>query len=330
MMSSDDNSRKSPVLSVIVPVYNEEGNIYPLCDQIVSALSAVDRPWEVILVDDGSSDGSADEIDRIAENDTRFTGIHLRRNFGQTAAMAAGFDHGEGEIIIAMDADLQNDPADIPKLLEKIDEGYHVVSGWRKDRKDPWFTRILPSRIANWVISVVTGVRLHDYGCSLKAYRQEVLEDVQLYGEMHRFIPALCHWQGGSVAEVPVSHHQRQRGTSNYGISRVWRVFLDLITVNFLLGYSTKPIRVFGAWGLLAFFLGFLLSAYLSFRKFAYGEMLSKRPALLLGVLLLFIGVQLITMGLLAELVTRTYHEAQQKPIYAVRRTVRAEEQSET
>ncbi len=312
-------------VSVVIPVYNEEEALPHLRDALKGALEKIDRTWEVILVNDGSGDRSREKMDEIARADERFAAIHLRRNFGQTAAMSAGFDHARGDVIVAMDADLQNDPRDIPKLLDKIDEGYDCVSGWRKDRQDDWFTRILPSKAANWLISTVTGVRLHDYGCSLKAYRREIIEDVQLYGEMHRFIPALARWAGAHITEVVVSHHAREFGTSKYGLSRTIRVFLDLMTVKFLLSYATRPIQVFGKWGLASGLIGFFMALWLSFRKFAFGEDIGNRPALLLAVLLILVGFQFITMGLLAELQARTYYEAQDKPIYAIRSITRGD-----
>ncbi|MEA3401202.1 MAG: glycosyltransferase family 2 protein [Armatimonadota bacterium] len=323
MQQLSSGAEAAPDVSIVIPVYNEEEAIRPLHQALVDALDDLECGWEVILVNDGSSDGSAERLDEVAQGDARFVAIHLRRNFGQTAAMAAGFDHARGQIIVAMDADLQNDPADIPRLLAKIDEAYDVVSGWRKSRKDSFLTRILPSRIANWLISAVTGVRLHDYGCSLKAYRREILEDVQLYGEMHRFIPALAHWAGARIAEVEVAHHPRQFGASKYGLARTIRVFLDLLTVKFLLSYATRPIQVFGRWGLLSGAIGFIMAAWLSFRKFYFSEDIGNRPALLLAVLLMLVGLQFITMGLLAELQARTYYEAQGKPIYAIRRITR-------
>ncbi|MFW5869117.1 MAG: glycosyltransferase family 2 protein, partial [Armatimonadota bacterium] len=310
------------------PVYNEQEALPHLRDALTGALETLDRSWEVILVNDGSSDRSRERMDAIAHSDDRFVAIHLRRNFGQTAAMSAGFDHARGEIIVAMDADLQNDPRDIPKLLAKIDEGFDCVSGWRRDRQDDWLTRILPSKAANWLISTVTGVKLHDYGCSLKAYRREVLGDVHLYGEMHRFIPALARWAGAHITEVVVGHHPREFGSSKYGLSRISRVFLDLLTVKFLLSYATRPIQVFGKWGLVSGIIGFLLALWLSFRKVAFGEDIGDRPALLLAVLLILVGFQFITMGLLAELQARTYFEAQNKPIYAIRSITRGDEET--
>jgi glycosyltransferase involved in cell wall biosynthesis len=277
------------------------------------------RPVEVILVNDGSTDGSTERLDEIAEKDDRFTIVHLRRNFGQTPAMAAGFDQARGEAVVAMDADLQNDPKDIPRLLAKLEEGYDVVSGWRKDRKDTFLTRKLPSMIANGLISHVTGVHLHDYGCSLKAYRSDVLKDVKLYGEMHRFIPALAYFAGGRVTEMPVTHHPRIYGKTKYGLSRILRVVLDLATVKFLLTYATRPLQVFGKWGIITGGVGFVYALYLTFLKLAYGEALANRPGLMLAVLLMLTGVQLISMGLIAELQSRTYYEAQDKPVYTVR-----------
>ncbi len=311
-----------PALSVVAPVYNERESVAPLHQALVAALGKLDRTWEIILVDDGSTDGATEALDEVAAADDRVTVVHLRRNFGQSAAMAAGFDQARGDVVIALDADLQNDPADIPLLLAKLDQGYDVVSGWRQDRKDPWLTRRLPSNVANWLISVMTGVHLHDYGCSLKAYRREVLADIRLYGDMHRFIPALAYWAGGRIAEVPVNHHPRRFGKSKYGLGRIFRVILDLITVRFLMSYSTKPIRVFGAWGLWSGLLGFAICAYLTVLKLGFGRSIGGRPLLLLGVLLIFIGAQFVTLGLLAELQTRTYYEARGRPIYALRRVV--------
>ncbi|MGD9497008.1 MAG: glycosyltransferase family 2 protein, partial [Armatimonadota bacterium] len=279
--------RASPEVSVVIPVYDEAEGIAHLYDALTEALMGLDRSWEVILVNDGSTDDSAQRLDELAARDPRFVAIHLRRNYGQTAAMAAGFDYAGGEVIVAMDADLQNDPRDIPKLLAKLDEGYDVVSGWRKERRDTWLTRVFPSKVANWLISWWTGVKLHDYGCSLKAYRREILQDVQLYGEMHRFIPALAHWAGGSIGEVEVSHQPRRFGRSKYGLSRITRVFLDLITVKFLLSYATRPIQVFGRWGLIIGGVGLVLALWLSIQKLFFGAELANRPALLAAVLMI-------------------------------------------
>jgi glycosyltransferase involved in cell wall biosynthesis len=306
-------------LSIVIPLYNEEENVEQLYTQLKAALEGAGREYEMIIVDDGSTDGSFDVLKRLHEDDGRLKVIRFRRNFGQTAAFAAGFDRSQGEVVITLDADLQNDPADIPLLLEKIEEGYDVVSGWRLHRKDPFLTRRLPSMIANWLISQVTGVHLHDYGCSLKAYRREVVKNVQLYGELHRFIPAIANWMGVSVAEVPVRHYSRRFGKSKYGLSRTARVLLDLLTVRFLLSYSTRPIHIFGGLGLISFVTGIGLGGYLSFVKFVLGQKIGDRPLLLLAILLMVLGVQLISMGLLGELVVRTYYETLDKPIYAVR-----------
>ncbi|KPL89774.1 glycosyl transferase [Ardenticatena maritima] len=313
-------------MSVVIPLYNEEESIPHLYEKLTEALEAYGKPYEVIIVDDGSTDGSYPLLRQIAEKDKRFKIVRLRRNFGQTAAFAAGFDHARGEVIITMDADLQNDPADIPKLMAKIEEGYDIVSGWRINRQDRFLDRKLPSMIANRLISNVTEVRLHDYGCSLKAYRAEVLREVRLYGELHRFIPALASQVGGAVTEVPVNHHPRRFGKSKYGISRTIRVILDLITVWFLGTYSTRPLHVFGTMGLVSAGIGVLLGLYLSFLKIVEGQNIGGRPLLLLAVLLVVVGVQLITMGLLAEMIIRTYHESQGKPIYVVREVLNADE----
>jgi glycosyltransferase involved in cell wall biosynthesis len=306
-------------LSIVIPLYNEEENVEPLYAKLKTALEGVGQEYEIIIVDDGSTDRSFDVLKRLHEDDEHLKVIRFRRNFGQTAAFAAGFGRSQGQVVITMDADLQNDPADIPLLLEKIEEGYDVVSGWRLPRQDPFLTRRLPSLIANWLISQVTGVRLHDYGCSLKAYRREVVKNVQLYGELHRFIPAIANWMGVSVAEVPVRHYPRRFGKSKYGLSRTSKVLLDLLTVRFLLSYSTRPIHIFGGLGLISFVAGIGLGGYLSYVKFALGQKIGDRPLLLLAILLMVMGVQLISMGLLGELVVRTYYETLDKPIYAVR-----------
>lgn len=309
-------------ISVVIPLYNEEESIPHLYRRVTEALEEYGRPFEVIVVDDGSSDRSYDMLKEYAESDPRYTIIRLRRNFGQTAAFSAGFDAAVGKVIITMDADLQNDPADIPLLMSKIEEGYDIVSGWRKDRQDRYLDRKLPSMIANRLISNVTEVKLHDYGCSLKAYRRDLLRHVHLYGEMHRFIPALAVQVGGTVTEVPVNHHARQYGSSKYGIGRTVRVVLDLITVWFMGTYATRPIHVFGGFGLLSTAMGVALMAYLSFVKLFMNQDIGSRPLLTLAVLLVVIGVQLITMGLLGEIMIRTYYESQDKPIYYVRETV--------
>lgn len=313
-------ARERLSVSFVIPIYNELENVEPLVREIAAALDASGRAAEVLLIDDGSRDGTAAKLREVPQWDPRFRIVLFRRNFGQTAAMSAGFDHARGDVIIAMDGDLQNDPADLELLMEKIEqEGYDIVSGWRRNRKDAFLSRRFPSVIANWLIGKITGVRLHDYGCSLKAYRADVVKNVRLYGEMHRFIPALASWYGGRITEVAVNHRARTRGTSKYGIGRTIRVILDLITVKFLLSFSTRPLQVFGAWGLGLFSVGFVISAYLAFLRLFHQISLADRPLLLLGVLLILMGVQLISMGLLGEIVTRTYHEAQSKPIYAIR-----------
>jgi glycosyltransferase involved in cell wall biosynthesis len=306
-------------LSVVIPVFNEAENITTLFSQLTSVLEELDRSYEIIVVDDGSTDGSFEILRRLHEQDQHLSVVRLRRNFGQTAAFAAGFALAQGDVVVTLDADLQNDPADIPKLLEVIDQRYDVVSGWRVDRKDPFLSRRLPSMIANRLISEITGVHLHDYGCSLKAYRREVVKGINLYGELHRFIPAMASWLGVSIAEVPVNHRARQHGQSKYGISRTFRVLLDLLTVRFLLSYSTRPIHIFGGLGFLGFAVGTVLGLYLTFVKLVFHQDIGGRPLLLLAILLMVVGVQLVSMGLLGELVVRTYHETQGKPIYVVR-----------
>lgn len=308
-----------PELSIVIPLYNEADNIEPLYAEVTAALAEIGKSYEVIVVDDGSRDGSFARLADVHARDARWRIIRFRRNFGQAAGFAAGFDAARGAVVITLDADLQNDPRDIPKLLSKLDEGYDIVSGWRADRKEPFLSRRLPSMMANRMISGSTGVILHDYGCSLKAYRLEVVKGIRLYGELHRFIPALASWMGVEVAEVPVNDRKRQFGTSKYGISRTFRVFLDLITVRFFLGYSTRPLHVFGAAGLAAGGLGLLIGLYLTFVKLVLGQDIGSRPLLLLAVLLVLLGVQMVSMGLLAEMITRTYYEAQNKPIYAIR-----------
>lgn len=305
--------------SIVVPIYNEQDNINDLHAAITGALDGYPAQYEIIMVDDGSSDGSYDAIQRIAEQDSRLKAIRLRRNFGQTAAMSAGFDAATGAVIIPMDGDLQNDPADIPRLLAKLGEGYDVVSGWRRDRKDTFVTRKIPSRLANALISSMTGVHLHDYGCTLKAYRREVLDGINLYGEMHRFVPALAHQFGARVAELPVNHHPRLHGTSKYGISRTLRVVLDLMTVKFLQSYSTKPIQLFGKWGVYTLLAGAATGAMTLYMKLFEHLSMNRNPLLILTAFLLFMGVQFIVMGLLGELNARTYYESQGKPIYVIR-----------
>jgi len=309
-------------LSLVIPIYNEEENIPLLYAEIKEVLDATSYQYEMIFIDDGSSDTSVAVLEQLSQEDKKVLIVALRRNFGQTAAMSAGFDHASGDIIITIDGDLQNDPHDIPDMVAKLNDGYDVVTGWRHDRQDPFISRKLPSMMANRLISWITGVSLHDYGCTLKAFRREVTENIQLYGEMHRFIPAIASGMGISFTEVKVNHRARRFGTSKYGISRTIRVVLDLMTVKFLLSYATRPLHVFGTVGVLSAGLGFLIAFIMTLQRFFTGDGLSDRPLLLLAVLLIFMGVQFITMGLLAELVVRTYHESQKKPIYFVRRLI--------
>ncbi len=308
-----------PYLSVVIPIYNEEESIPILYNRLTEELSALDRSYEIIAVDDGSRDHSFVLLRDLAQSDPRLRVVRFRRNFGQTAAFAAGFKRARGQVILTIDADLQNDPADIGRLLDKLDEGFDVVSGWRERRQDPFWNRRLPSQIANRLISWSTGVSLHDYGCSLKVYRTEVVQNIQLYGELHRFIPAIASWQGVAVAELPVRHHARRFGQTKYGIGRTIRVVLDLLTVRFLLSYGTRPMHIFGLFGMGSILLGTITGLYLTILKFIYAESLADRPLLLLAVLLIILGVQFISIGLIGELVVRTYYETQQKPIYAVR-----------
>ncbi|SRR5581483_7744465 len=310
-------------ISLIIPVYNERENLPLLFESINRALTPVKKSWELIFVDDGSVDGSLDALRNLTQRDPRHVRVIVfRRNFGQTAAIAAGIDHSTGEIIILLDADLQNDPADIPLLLAKLDEGYDVVSGWRRHRQDNAITRNLPSTIANSLISWVTGVHLHDYGCTLKAYRRDALEGFRLYGEMHRFIPVFAHSVGARIAEMEVHHHPRRFGKANYGLERTLKVLLDLFTVKFLLSYSSKPIRLFGGAGLLTIFIGTLLLVYLFFRRTFENVSVLGSPLFQLAVMFLITGTQSILMGLIAELLARTYHESQSKPTYTVREII--------
>ena len=307
-------------LSLVVPVYNEKDNLPLLMGAILAALKPLKQKWEVVFVDDGSQDGSLEVLEGIAKEYPRHVRVVVfRRNFGQTAAIAAGIDHSEGNIIVLLDADMQNDPADIPMLLEKLDEGYDLVSGWRKDRKDNRFTRTIPSNIANGLISWVTGVHLHDYGCTLKAYRRESLEGFRLYGEMHRFIPVFAHSVGAKITELPVRHHPRKFGVAKYGLDRTIKVVLDLFTVKFLLDYSHKPMRLFGGAGVSLIGVSFLILAYLFIRKVFFLVPVLSSPFFQIGVMLLILGFQSILMGLIAELLARTYHESQSKPTYTVR-----------
>jgi glycosyltransferase involved in cell wall biosynthesis len=317
-----------PYLSVVIPFYNERDNAKAVLEEVSAALGPGGVSYEIIAVDDGSRDGTGDVLRQCAGRDDRLVAIILRKNFGQTAALSAGIDHAVGSVIVTMDGDRQNDPADIPRLLKKLDEGYDIVSGWRVERKDPFLTRRLPSRIANSLISLITGVHLHDYGCSLKAFRGDVIRQTRLYGEMHRFIPAVASWVGVSVAELPVNHRPRTAGRSKYGLSRTVRVILDLLTVKFLLSYATRPIQIFGLIGLVFLGAGSATGLYLSFLRLFMDEPIGNRPLLLLAVLLVLVGIQLITMGLLAEMVSRTYHESQNKPIYVVKEILARRERS--
>ncbi len=308
-------------VSIVVPLYNEEENVDILHERLREALEQMGLEYEILYVDDGSTDTTLSKLEAIQLKDKMVVVLSLRRNFGQTAAFAAGFDFARGDIVVTMDGDLQNDPKDIPRMLELIKD-YDLVSGWRKKRKDPFFTRRVPSMLANWVISKVTGVKLHDYGCSLKAYRRDVIKNLKLYGEMHRFIPAVASWYGVRVAEVETTHYPRLRGKSKYGLSRTVKVILDLITVKFLQSFSTKPLQFFGPIGLFSGAMGFLISLYLSIEKIFIGKPIGGRPLLLLGVLLIIVGIQLIGMGLLGEMLVRVYHESQRKPIYVIKKVI--------
>lgn len=308
-------------VSVVIPVYNEADNLEPLHQELRQALQTLD--YELVYVDDGSTDGSAEALARFASQDPeRVTSVLLRRNFGQTAAIAAGIDHASGEVIVLIDADQQNDPADIPALLAKIDEGYDVVSGWRRKRRDAFLTRTLPSRLANGLISWVTGVPLHDYGCTLKAYRREVLQGFRLYGEMHRFVPAYAGSVGAKIVEIPVNHRPRLRGRAKYGLERTLKVLLDLFTVKFLISFSGKPIYLFGGAGLVLIVPSLLVLAYLFVRRVFFQGSVMASPLFQTSTMFLILGFQSILMGLIAELLVRTYHESQAKPTYAVRRVI--------
>jgi len=309
-------------ISVVVPVLNEEESLPILHQRLSEALAGTGYSYEIIIVDDGSTDRSYEIMQEIQARDEHLRVVCFRRNYGQTAAFSAGFDRARGDVVITIDADLQNDPADIPALMDKIAEGYDVVSGWRVDRKDRFLDRRLPSIVANSMIRWTTSVDIHDNGCSLKAYRREVLQDVRLYGEMHRFLPALAYAAGGRVAEIPVQHHPRRYGTAKYGLSRTLKVFLDIIAVRFLMSYSTRPIHIFGLLGLLCFAGGTAILLYLTIVRLFLLQPIANRPVMLLGILLTMLGVQLVTTGLLAELVVRTYYESQGKPIYTVRQEI--------
>ena len=349
---------QGPDVSIVAPLLNEQDNIARLYEQITQALSPScvvrdascekqtgsatrdtqyairdtqyairDTQYEIIFVDDGSSDNSFAVLTELQEADARVRIIRFRKNFGQTAALAAGFAHARGKIIVAIDADLQNDPADIPKMIAKLDEGFDVVSGWRKKRHDNVITRLIPSKIANWLISRITGVKLHDYGCTLKAYRREVLAETKLYGEMHRFIPALASWSGAKIAEMVVNHRPRTAGVAKYGLARTWKVILDLITVKFLLSFSTKPIQLFGGWGFVALFFGGASGVALVLMKIFKDTDMTGNPLLYLAILFFVVGVQFIFMGLLAELLVRTYHESQDRPTYVIKEILESKDE---
>lgn len=320
--TNKNKDKESVYLSVVIPVYNEKQNISYLYENLNNILPQIGKKYEVILVDDGSIDGTFKELLKIHEQNNNYKIIRFRKNFGQTPAMSAGFDYANGEVIITLDADLQNDPQDIPVLLEKINEGYDIVSGWRINRQDKTISRKFPSKIANWLIARLTGVKIHDYGCTLKAYTSDVIKNIELFGEMHRYIPAVASWMGINVAEVPVHHHSRKFGKSKYGISRTIRVILDIITIKYLLSYSQKPIQIFGLIGLITGAIGFILTVYLIIMRLFFNMALSSRPLFTLSIFMIFIGVQLITMGILAELIMRTYHASSGKPTYAIREII--------
>jgi glycosyltransferase involved in cell wall biosynthesis len=316
-LATDTNGRIQ--LSVVIPIFNESESLLELHKRIRDVLEKmVSTNYEIILVDDGSNDGSLELLRELHNSDKHTKVIRFKRNFGQTAALAAGFDYANGSIIVTMDADLQNDPNDIPLLLQKIEEGYDIVSGWRRHRKDTFMTRKIPSWVANFLISKLTGVKLHDYGCTLKAYRRNVAKDINLYGELHRFIPALASLGGAKITEVAVKHYPRKYGKAKYGLSRTSRVVLDLLTVEFLLRFSTRPMQLFGIFGLFIGFVGFCIALYLTIAKVFYGISLSNRPLLLLAVLLIVVGMQFLAMGLIGELISRMYYESKSKKIYTI------------
>jgi len=306
-------------ISIIIPIKNESENLPRLYQELTASLDPFGRPYELIFIEDGSTDDSFQLLAGLQGTDPRVRVIRFRRNFGQTAAFAAGFAFARGRYIVTSDGDLQNDPADIPAMVERLEQGFDIVCGWRKDRKDPFVSRRLPSMMANRLISVATGVALHDYGCSLKAFRSEVVKPLKLYGEMHRFLPAIASEMGVRIEEVVVNHRARMHGRSNYGISRTVRVILDLLTVKFLLSYSTRPLQIFGLVGLVMGGAGGLITAWLAVQRLFLYQSIGNRPMLLFGILLIFTGVQLVTLGLLAELQARTYHESQDKPIYVIK-----------
>ncbi len=311
-------------ISVVVPVFNEQENLRQLYKEIIGTMNGrlASSSYEIVFVDDGSGDESFDVLKELAATDKRVRVIRFRRNFGQTAALSAGFEHSRGEIIIPMDADLQNDPADIPMLIDKLNEGYDIVSGWRKKRQDKALSRRLPSQIANYIIRRVTFVDIHDFGCTLKAYKREVLQETRLYGEMHRFIPAVAQWSGAKVTELEVNHRPRVAGVAKYGLSRTYKVVLDLITVKFLGSYSTKPLYIFGRWGFLVGLVSMLLFAVVLYQKFYHNFSMNRNPLLVIAAMMFTASIQFIMMGLLAELQVRTYHESQNRPTYVIREII--------
>ncbi|MHC4386088.1 MAG: glycosyltransferase family 2 protein [Planctomycetota bacterium] len=317
-----------PELSVVIPVFNEAQSLEPLHAEIGQALADFD--YEVLYVDDGSTDNSFSVLADIQKKTENMRVIRFRRNFGQTAAMSAGFKYARGKIIIPMDADGQNDPADIPKLIAKLNEGYDIVSGWRKERKDNAVTRTLPSRMANWMIGKITGIKLHDYGCTLKAYKAESLKSIRLYGEMHRFIPALARWGGEKVVEMVVNHRARTTGQTKYGLSRTFKVVLDLITIKFLASFSTKPIHIFGGLGVLCFLASFLSGLTVLGMKVFSGDSMNRNPLFMISLMLMIASIQFVLMGLLAEMMVRTYHESQDRPIYVIEKILEPESETET
>ncbi len=319
---------KQRMVSIVAPIYNERENVSELLHTIVAAMKSADADYEIILVEDGSTDDSLKELieSRLEilkkEPELNIQIIELRRNFGQTAAIAAGFDKAIGEVIVPMDGDLQNDPTDIPKLLARLDEGYDVVSGWRRHRKDKLITRKIPSWIANSFIGWITGVKLHDYGCTLKAYSKETVEQMNLYGEMHRFIPAIASWSGARVTEMEVNHHPRLRGVTKYGLGRTFKVLLDLFTIKFLGTFSTRPLHIFGGIGIISLLISFITAAVLVYQKVVYDDSMNRNPLLILTSMFVIMSVQFLLMGLLAEMMCRTYHESQNKPTYMIRRII--------
>lgn len=317
-------------VSVVIPVFNEDESIPELHNRLSPALLSTGKNYEIIFIDDGSTDGTSDILNSIQFQDSRVWIIQLRRNFGQAAAFSAGFDLAHGDVIVTLDGDLQNDPADIPMMIQKIEEGYDVVSGWRINRQDTFITRTLPSRMANWLISTVTGVHLHDYGCTLKAYRREVITGFRLYGEMHRFIPAYADSVGANMIEVPVNHHARRYGKTKYGLNRTFKVILDLFTVKFMLSYAKKPIYLFGGTGIVLIIVSLATLLFLMLRKLIYTTSVFDSPLFQMSTMFIILGFQSILMGLIAELLVRTYHESQQKPTYTVRKVINEENRNGT